>query len=89
MLLSLYIARQHTKKMTKNAFTMGQIVNKCILFMHALISQPKQTIHDVLHRWDIFRYVESDVDPVTGEDRIWHVYDKGELPGWMEEERGQ
>lgn len=37
-------------------------------------------LHDLLLKWDVVRYVESDADPKTGEDRIWHVWDKGELP---------
>lgn len=36
--------------------------------------------HNKLLKWDVIRYVESDYDPKTGEERIWHVYDKGEKP---------
>lgn len=46
----------------------------------AITTNVKKKIGDL----DLVRYVDSDYDPVTGEERIWHVYDKGQKPSSLE-----
>ena len=77
-------------------------MSPCLLLLASLLEHPVQirerdvprwtlgrALHDALHRTGLFTYVDSDIDPVTGEDRIWHVYDRGDLPSWVIEQRAR
>lgn len=43
-----------------------------------LLIHAKDYVCKLPYRFDIVRDVISDYDPKTGEERIWHVYDKGQ-----------
>lgn len=53
------------------------------------LTKAQEAISDFLLKNDIFRYVESDIDPKTGEDRILRVYDKGQKPDWANKKANQ
>lgn len=53
------------------------MIKSCLLAVSAFL---KQKVEDL----DLVRHVVSDYDPVTGKERIWHVYDKGQKPSSLE-----